>query len=138
LCLEISETTVMDDARAMAAVLGRLKDVGVRIAVDDFGTGYSSLAYLKRFPLDLLKIDRSFISGLAAPGEDAVIVGAMTRMADALGLLAIAEGVETAAQLAELERIGCWGAQGFFLNRPGDADAIGDSLVPIGEPSPRL
>jgi diguanylate cyclase (GGDEF)-like protein/PAS domain S-box-containing protein len=133
LCLEITETAVMDDARGVAAVLGRLRDVGVRLAIDDFGTGYSSLAYLKRFPLDVLKIDRSFISGLGVPSEDTAIVAAMTRMADALGLLAVAEGVETAEQLAELERIGCWGAQGFYLTRPGRVEALGDFFAGLGE-----
>ena len=131
LCLEITETAVMEDVRNMTSVLGRLKDLGVRLAIDDFGTGYSSLAYLKRFPIDVLKIDRTFVDGLGVGGEDAAIVAAMIRLADALGLLVIAEGVETAGQLRELERLGCWGAQGFHLAYPADADAFGDFLTAV-------
>jgi diguanylate cyclase (GGDEF)-like protein len=129
LCLEITETAVMEDVRTVASVLGRLKELGVRLAIDDFGTGYSSLAYLKRFPIDVLKIDRAFMEGLGVGGEDAAIVAAMVRLADALGLLVIAEGLETAGQLAELQRLGCWGAQGYYLSPPAPPSAFADFLA---------
>jgi EAL domain-containing protein (putative c-di-GMP-specific phosphodiesterase class I) len=90
----------------------------VRLVLDDFGTGYSALSYLKRFPLDVLKIDRSFVSGLAEGEDDHAIVRAIVTMAQALGLLVVPEGVETEAQLAALEGLGCDFVQGFLLGRP--------------------
>jgi diguanylate cyclase (GGDEF)-like protein/PAS domain S-box-containing protein len=118
LCLEITESTLMEDAAASVATLRELKALGVQLAIDDFGTGYSSLAYLKRFPVDFLKIDRSFVSGLDHETEDAVIVKAVVELGRALGLAVVAEGVETDAQLAELERIGCELAQGYRWSMP--------------------
>jgi diguanylate cyclase (GGDEF)-like protein/PAS domain S-box-containing protein len=125
LCLEITESTLMEDAAVSVATLRELKALGVQLAIDDFGTGYSSLAYLKRFPVDFLKIDRSFVSGLEQETEDAVIVKAVVELGRALGLAVVAEGVETDAQLAELERIGCELAQGYRWSLPcPPADAV--------------
>ena len=114
LLLEITETVLMDDPQSSAEVLAGLRNLGVRIAVDDFGTGYSSLAYLKRFRIDHLKIDRSFVSGLGSDSEDTAITAAIVAMAHSLGLRALAEGVETEAQLAALRDLGCDLAQGFY------------------------
>ncbi len=118
LCLEITETALMQDPVSALRVLTDLRTLGVSLAVDDFGTGYSSLAYLKRFPVDVLKIDRSFVDGLGDDPEDTAIVTAIVGMAGALGLALVAEGVETKPQLAELVRLGCQRAQGYLFSRP--------------------
>lgn len=102
LLLEITETVMVDDTLANAETLRSLKELGVRLAVDDFGKGYSSLAYLKRLPVDGLKIDRSFVSGSGETTGDMALVEAIMSFARALGLSVTAEGVETAGQLAEL------------------------------------
>ena len=117
LCLEITETALMDDPVHGARVLTELHDLGVRLAVDDFGTGYSSLAQLKRFPVDVLKIDRSFVVGLGVEAEETAIVEAIISMARALGLEVVAEGVERPEQLDELRRLGCHRAQGWLWAR---------------------
>ena len=116
--LEITERLLLQDCEAIGETLRGLKDLGVRLVLDDFGTGYSSLSYLKRFPLDELKIDRSFVAGIDQPGDDRAIVAAIVGMAGALGLGVIPEGVETEAQLAVLEDLGCRRAQGFLLAAP--------------------
>ncbi len=118
LTLEITESVVMHDVEMSAATLSRLKDLGVEIAIDDFGTGYSSLSYLRTFPVDLLKVDRTFVGDMVDDASDAAIVEAVVNLAHTLGLQAVAEGVETPEQLAALERIGCEYAQGFLLGRP--------------------
>jgi diguanylate cyclase (GGDEF)-like protein len=117
-CLEITESSLMADTSMATRVLHDLKDLGVRIAVDDFGTGYSSLSYLKRFPLDALKIDQSFVAGLTTDSNDRAIAEAVVQLAHTLGLLAVAEGVETEEQLTVLRRLGCDEAQGFYFARP--------------------
>ena len=102
LALEITESVLMEEAHAPVTVLAQLRDYGLRLMLDDFGTGYSSLGYLKRFPLDVLKIDRSFIAGLGRDEEDSAIVAAVIAMAHTLGLTVVAEGVERAEQLERL------------------------------------
>jgi len=124
LCLEVTESVLMEDADRAAAALDALKALGVRIEVDDFGTGYSSLTYLRRFPVDGLKIDRSFVRGLGDGSEDGAIVTAIVEMARALRLSVTAEGVETHAQLSELHARGCDTAQGFLFARPETPEVV--------------
>ncbi len=116
--LEITEDVAMKYARSTITTLQELKGLGLTLAIDDFGTGYSSLSYLKSFPVDTLKIDKSFIDGLGADSDDAVLVSAMIDMAHALGLQIVAEGVETADQLALLRGMGCDLAQGNYFAKP--------------------
>jgi diguanylate cyclase (GGDEF)-like protein/PAS domain S-box-containing protein len=125
LCLEITESVLLDDAESSSRALAALKALSVRIGVDDFGTGYSSLTYLKRFPVDTLKIDKSFVDGLGGGSEqrgDRAIVAGTIDLAHAFGLTTIAEGVETADQLAELCALGCEQAQGYYWSRALPAD----------------
>jgi len=136
---ELTESVLMDDAEDSVESLIGLKAVGLRLAIDDFGTGYSSLAYLQRFPVDALKIDRTFIKGLGRrEGPDAAIVSAVVAMAHALGLAVIAEGVETPAQLEALVDLGCDFGQGFYWSRavpPDDIDVVGARLHELVTPS---
>ncbi len=124
--LEITESTVMETAETAIAMLNRLKELGLALAVDDFGTGYSSLAYLKRFPIDRLKIDRSFVMDIETDTTDAAIASAVIALAHSLGLSVVAEGVETEGQAAFLRRQQCDSVQGFFFCRPVAADAAAD------------
>jgi diguanylate cyclase (GGDEF)-like protein/PAS domain S-box-containing protein len=128
ICLEVTESMVMQDAELATATLRELKSLGLSISVDDFGTGFSSLAYLKRFPLDELKIDKSFVDGLGRDSEATAIVAAVMGMAHALDLRVVAEGVETEEQMIRLRTLGCDEAQGFFFARPGPAGVIDDRL----------
>jgi len=127
--LELTESVLMDDAeRSVESLLG-LKAVGLSLAIDDFGTGYSSLAYLQRLPVDTVKIDRSFIDGLAERnGPDAAIVSAVVAMAHSLGLSVIAEGVETPEQAAAIERLGCDYGQGFYWSPPVSPEELAASV----------
>jgi diguanylate cyclase (GGDEF)-like protein len=124
LTLEITETVLMRQPDATVHLLTELKALGVRIAVDDFGTGYSSLAYLRQFPVDLLKIDRTFITGLAVSGEAQALAHTLIRLGQALGLQTLAEGVEHHDQIRELRREGCDLVQGFLFARPLEPDAV--------------
>jgi EAL domain-containing protein (putative c-di-GMP-specific phosphodiesterase class I) len=116
--LELTEGVAMDDPLAAIAVMDELYACGVRMSIDDFGTGYSSLSYLKRFQVYKLKIDQSFVSDLSADPESKAIVRAVISLADSLGLRTIAEGVETAEQLAFLREFGCHEVQGYYYSRP--------------------
>ncbi len=133
LWLEITESVLMEEVEATADTLYALKRLGVHLAVDDFGTGYSSLSYLKRFPVDMLKIDRSFIKGLGTDPEDGAIVLAIFSLARALRLGVVAEGVEHFHQLEALHRLECDAVQGFLLARPGPPDGL-----PMLAPPPLL
>jgi EAL domain-containing protein (putative c-di-GMP-specific phosphodiesterase class I) len=124
--LEITETVLMSDTENAVQAMDRLHELGVRLSIDDFGTGYSSLAYLKRFPIDTVKVDRSFIRDISTDADDAAIVEAILAMTRRLGLETIAEGVETNEQLAFLRRNQCDYAQGFLFSRPvGALEAAG-------------
>ena len=127
--LEITETVVMHDAPITLAKLEALKALGVQLAIDDFGTGYSSLGYLKRFPVDTLKIDRSFVKGIGRDVEDSAIVRAVITVAKSLGLSVTAEGIETADQLDQLRTLGCDHGQGYFFAKPMTSDRVPAFLV---------
>jgi EAL domain-containing protein (putative c-di-GMP-specific phosphodiesterase class I) len=116
--LELTETTLMTHADENIATLNKLNAMGVRIAIDDFGTGYSSLSYLKRLPVDVVKIDKSFVSGVTDSRDDAAIVEAIIAMARSLRLTVVAEGVETIEQLKFLQMNDCDEIQGFYFSRP--------------------
>jgi len=127
--VEITESVLMaDPQRANRTLLG-LHELGVRIAIDDFGTGYSSLAYLKRFPAQAVKIDRSFVSGLPLDRDDAAITQAVIAMAHSLGLEVVAEGVETQAQLDYLRGLSCDEVQGYLIGRPMAASLLKQRLT---------
>ena len=122
--LEITESVVMQDVPATLAKLHELKDLGIRLAIDDFGTGYSSLGYLKRFPVDTLKIDRSFVKGLSHEGGDSAIVRAVVTVAKSLNMDVTAEGIETDQQRLELKALGCELGQGFLFGRPSTPEHL--------------
>jgi len=122
--LEITESTIMTDAARARSVLVQLSELGVRLAIDDFGSGHSSLGYLKRLPIDVLKIDRSFVMNMADGSDDAVIVRSTIDLGHNLGLEVVAEGVETEEALAQLTQLGCDSVQGYFLGRPQPTDAV--------------
>jgi diguanylate cyclase (GGDEF)-like protein len=124
LCLEVTESVLVEDPESSVRTLGALKELGVKIAVDDFGTGYSSLEYLRTFPVDCVKIDRSFVRGIPHSSEDVAIVNAVIELGHALGLSVTAEGVETDEQLGNLQTTGCDTAQGFLFSRPEHPDVV--------------
>jgi len=129
LVLEITEGTLIQDIAETALKLQALKDLGVRLAIDDFGTGSSSLGYLRHFPIDVLKIDKSFVDGLSAAGTDgSALVEAIVEMARTLRLSTVAEGIEGKDQLAELQAMGCRSGQGFLFARPLAATAVEEFL----------
>jgi EAL domain-containing protein (putative c-di-GMP-specific phosphodiesterase class I) len=125
--LEITEGVLLDDRLAALHAVRQLKEVGVRIALDDFGTGFSSLSYLLQFPVDILKIDISFVRGLGIDTEATAIVGSVIALGRTLGLSVVAEGVETEEQFQHLKRMGCSLAQGYYIGRPVPPDAVADS-----------
>ncbi|MBV9041884.1 MAG: EAL domain-containing protein [Acidimicrobiia bacterium] len=129
LTLEITESVLMEDTDSALENLLGLKALGVRLAIDDFGTGYSSLSYLKRFPIDVLKVDRAFVSGLGNDGDDAAIISGMLAMARGLRVEVVAEGVETAAQLGALRVLGCPFAQGYHFAKPLSPAEFDDLLA---------
>ena len=124
LVLELTETVLVRDTESTAQVLQALKGLGVQLALDDFGTGFSSLSHLQRFPIDALKIDQSFLWNLTTGSDDASIVGAVIGMADSLRMRVVAEGVETAEQLAVLQEQSCPEAQGYYFSRPLSAEDL--------------
>ena len=137
--LEITESTLMRDAESAVSMLYRLRDLGVHLAVDDFGTGYSSMTYLKRFPVDSLKVDRSFVDGLGRETEATAICTAVVSLAHALGMGAVAEGVETPQQLEALRALGCEFAQGYLFGKPAPAEHFGikGPIAPVEAPALR-
>jgi len=129
LCLEMTESVLLTDTDENLTQLQRLKALGVTLAMDDFGTGYSSLAYLRRYPMDILKIDRSFVDRLGGDREDEALVRTIVRLGRNLGMITVAEGIEDADQLAILRELGCDLAQGYFLSRPLPAAEAGRVLT---------
>jgi EAL domain-containing protein (putative c-di-GMP-specific phosphodiesterase class I) len=118
LCLELTESVLLEDVDRHMRTLLDLRALGVRLAIDDFGTGFSSLTYLKRFPVDAVKIDRSFVAGLGTDASDTAIVRSVIDLAHALSLKVVAEGVEQPEQLEALRSLGCDFAQGYLFAPP--------------------
>jgi EAL domain-containing protein (putative c-di-GMP-specific phosphodiesterase class I) len=140
---EITETMVMEDLSGAREVMKKLNRLGVRLAIDDFGTGHSSLAYLKQFPVHEVKVDRIFVQGVAESPVDSAIVRAVIDLANAMGISAVAEGVETKDQLAGLKMLGCRVGQGFYFSQPLRADEFDELLTrhfarAAGPPGPEL
>ncbi len=136
LVLEVTENVLITDSECAMLALGRIKGLGVRVALDDFGTGYSSLSYLHRLPIDIVKIDRSFVANIDRTAKGDAIVASVIHLAHALDLLVVTEGVETATQQAAVTRVGADQAQGFFYSRPVDAASI--DLLLSGPARPTL
>jgi diguanylate cyclase (GGDEF)-like protein len=132
--IELTETAVMSDPEESVAILERLSRMGVIVSVDDFGTGYSSMSYLRRFPIDKLKIDRSFITNIMTSADDASIVQAIISLAHGLRLKVVAEGVENADQVAFLQNLGCDQYQGFYFSKPVNAAAFEELLRGVSAP----
>jgi EAL domain-containing protein (putative c-di-GMP-specific phosphodiesterase class I) len=124
LWLEITETALLADVKSATVALRELRSLGLHLSVDDFGTGYSSLTYLKRFPVESIKIDRSFVTGLGIEQEDTSIVEAVVRLGQALGLNVVAEGIESPLQLSRLRALGCHRGQGYLFGRPRPASLV--------------
>ncbi|HXZ83435.1 MAG TPA: EAL domain-containing protein, partial [Acidimicrobiales bacterium] len=139
LCLEITETAFLGEAGSIEATLGALSALGVRIALDDFGTGYSTLSHLQRLQVDILKIDGSFVEHIGRSARDREIVGAVTAMVHALGMLVVAEAIETAEQLNELSFLQCDVGQGFLFSRPIAPEAVAElrRVAPLPAPTAR-
>ena len=128
LVLEMTESVLMDDNENVLTILRQLKDLGARLAIDDFGTGYSSLSYLHRFPVDILKIDRSFVERLSHASDNAELARTIVRLGQSLQLVTVAEGVEDSAQFLALRRMGCDIGQGYYFGRPMESEEIGRLL----------
>jgi diguanylate cyclase (GGDEF)-like protein len=124
--LEITESAVMENAEMAARLLKRLKDLGVQLSIDDFGTGYSSLSYLHRFPVNTLKIDRSFVGRIGEAAENIEIVRTVISLAENMGMEVVAEGVETLSQLTQLRKLKCQYGQGYLFSRPVDAASVSE------------
>jgi diguanylate cyclase len=135
LCLEITESAALSDPGVHSA-MSELRRRGITLAIDDFGTGYSSLSHLQRMPVDILKIDRSFVSGMVDNPQDRALVAAAIELARTFDLTTTAEGVETSDQRAALTALGCELAQGYFWSRPVDAADI-TALLDSADPAPR-
>jgi diguanylate cyclase len=136
--LEITESAMMDHTENTLDTLNAIRELGVAIHLDDFGTGYSSLSYLQRFPIDALKIDRSFVAALDQREDAKTIIAAIINMAASLKLEVIAEGIETREQADVLRKLKCRTAQGFFYARPAPAATIGellDAALPVAVPA---
>ena len=130
LWLELTETTLLDEATHVERALAGLKALGVRLVLDDFGVGFSSLGYLKRLPLAMVKLDRTFVENVTDSPQDAAIVRAVTEMAETIGIGVVAEGVETEEQVRAAEQLGCGYAQGFHFAEPAPASYAERLLAP--------
>ncbi|MDP9102124.1 MAG: EAL domain-containing protein [Actinomycetota bacterium] len=141
LCLEVTETALVGDVDSLVESLRALRDVGVLLAIDDFGTGHASLTYLAQFPVDVVKVDRSFVIGVGQEAGSAAIVGGVVAMAHTFGMRVVAEGAETQEQIDVLRGLGCDSAQGYALARPMSAQAVHAVLATggaLGVPAPRV
>lgn len=127
--LEITESAIMDNAKSATSLLKEIRSRRIQLSIDDFGTGYSSLSYLHRFPINTLKIDRSFVKRIGVNGENIGIVQAIVTLADNLGMDVVAEGVETAHQLAQLRALGCESGQGYFFSKPLDSESASEIIA---------
>jgi len=131
--LEITESHIMENTEMAVTMMNRLRDLGIKLSLDDFGTGYSSLSYLHHLPVDYLKIDRSFVSRMVESKENGEIVSTIIKLAQNLKMQVVAEGIETAEQLAQLNQLSCEYGQGYFFSKPLEAEAagllIGGSMV---------
>ena len=136
LVIELTESSLLEIDVARPAIQ-RLSEIGVRLAIDDFGTGYSALSYLARLPIDILKVDRSFVAGLQPGGPEEAIAAAIIALANRLGLTTIGEGIETAAQLDQLAALGCELGQGYYLGRPAPTEDLRPTPLPLAN-RPRL
>jgi len=140
--LEITESVLLSDSAAAAADLKALKALGVRVAIDDFGTGYSSLAYLRDFPIDIVKMDRSFVRDLGSGKADQALVRSVLELGEALDMQIVAEGIEDASQLGSLQGLRCGIGQGYYFSKPVSAELLADAirtarLHPPSPPAPR-
>ncbi|MNZ70268.1 Phytochrome-like protein cph2 [compost metagenome] len=122
--LEVTEGTLLEDPEMALQSLQSIRDLGVTLSIDDFGTGYSSLAYLKRLPVQVLKIDRTFVSAMSSNPSDAMIVQSTVGLGHAFGMLVVAEGVEDASTAEALTRLGCDIAQGYYFGHPMPAERV--------------
>jgi EAL domain-containing protein (putative c-di-GMP-specific phosphodiesterase class I) len=132
LLLEITESAFVNDPNTVLERLQQIRDLGVRLAIDDFGTGYSSLSYLRSFPVDILKIDRSFVEGITAGWQGEAFLNTIVRLTETLSMTSVGEGVETEEQLTALRVLGCQLGQGFLFARPMEAGEFRDNLVATG------
>jgi len=133
LTLELTESVLMQDVGATTVTLTALKALGVRLAIDDFGTGYSSLSYLRRFPIDELKIDRSFVATIEDGAEQSALVRSILKLGETMHLQTVAEGIEEAGQLAELQHLGAGFGQGYLFARPLEPDAVVALVAPAAD-----
>ncbi|NEQ25725.1 MAG: EAL domain-containing protein, partial [Microcoleus sp. SIO2G3] len=122
--LELTESMLLDDVETVLQMLIRIREKSIQLSIDDFGTGYSSLSYLPRFPIDTLKIDRTFINRMTVDAENFEIVRAIVTLAHSIGLDVVAEGIETPEQVAQLRSLGCKFGQGYWFSKPLDASEI--------------
>jgi EAL domain-containing protein (putative c-di-GMP-specific phosphodiesterase class I) len=134
LTLELTESLLMEDTELTLERLSELKALGVRLAVDDFGTGYSSLAYLQRFPIDRLKIDKRFVDGVGSGADRSALARAVVNLGDSLGLKTVAEGIEATDQVTELVKLGCEFGQGYYFARPASAEEL-EQMLRVAERS---
>jgi Amt family ammonium transporter len=127
--LEITETVIMDEGESSRLTLDRFRQLGVHLALDDFGSGYSNLGYLKRYPVDVLKIDRAFIAGVTSDPQDAAIIETISSLAHTLGMVVTAEGIETSDQVEQVTKLHCDRAQGYFFSHPLNAERATNLLI---------
>jgi EAL domain-containing protein (putative c-di-GMP-specific phosphodiesterase class I) len=135
--LEVTEREIMRDPETARALMIEFQNLGVKLAMDDFGTGTSSLGFLRNYPFDTIKIDRSFVQDVTANGDVLAVIHATVNLVENLGMASLAEGVENAAQVAILQTLGCRYAQGYYFSRPVAPDALPDAIPSTSSGQPR-